>query len=122
MTVWFDDDCGVCSLAVRLLRGRVDGSVGFRPSRELTDPRLIARANEALLVVGPRGLEEGRAAVAAVLDRCGVWGRSASFALALPGIAALGDAVYRRVAADRARISRLLRLPATCDLPAERYS
>lgn len=114
--MWFDDDCGVCSAAVRFLTGRVDGSVRFRPSHELTDPDMAARADSALLVVGPRGLEAGRAAVATVLDRCGRAGRAASILLGLPLVDRLGDLVYARVAANRARLSRMLGLPAACDL------
>ena len=122
LVVWFDDDCGVCSAAVRFLQSRVDRSVTFRPNRELADPRLVERSDVALLVIGPRGLEEGRAAVAAVLDRCRGWGPLASAVLALPGIAAVGDLVYARVAANRPRISAWLGLPAGCALPTESHS
>lgn len=117
IVVWFDDDCGVCTASVRLLRRRVDATVTFRPSYELTDPRLVARASEALLVVGPRGLEEGAPAVATLLDRCGAMGRAASIVLGLPGIDRLAARVYRLVAANRAAISRRLGLPAACALP-----
>lgn len=120
LVVWFDDDCGVCSASVRFLDRHADATVRFRPSRQLTDPDLIARSQSALLVVGPDGVDEGRAAVATVLGRCGRWGRGASKALGLPGVDRLGDLVYRWVAANRSRISRWLRLPATCDLPPSR--
>ena len=118
LVVWFDDDCGVCSAAVRFLTDRVDGSVRFRPSRELTDPRLRARAGEALLVVGPRGLEEGRAAVAAILGRGGPLERAAGVVLGLPLVAGIADRVYAWVAANRSRLSARLGLAAGCALPA----
>jgi len=120
LIVWYDDDCGVCSASVRFLDRHADASVRFRPSRQLTDPALIARSQSALLVVGPNGVDEGRAAVATVLGRCGRWGRASSTVLRQPGIDRLGDLVYRWVAANRSRISRWLRLPATCDLPPNR--
>ena len=117
IVVWFDDDCGVCAASVRLLRRRVDTTVTFRPSWELTDPNLAARADQALLVVGPRGLEEGAPAVATLLDRCGPVGRVLSIVLGLPVIDRLAARVYRLVAANRGAISRRLGLPAGCALP-----
>lgn len=117
LVVWFDDDCGVCSASVRFLTDRVDGSVRFRPSRELTDPRMVERAGVALLVAGPRGLEEGRAAVAAILGRCGPLERAAGVVLGLPVVAAIADRVYAWVAANRSRISARLGLAAGCSLP-----
>lgn len=117
LVVWYDDDCGVCSASVRFLRSRADASVRFRPSRGLTDPDLVARADVALLVVGPRGLEEGAAAVAAVLDRSGAIGRLGSILLGLPVVDAVADRVYRVVAANRASISRRLGLASGCALP-----
>lgn len=120
LIVWFDDDCGVCSASVRFLDRHADDTVRFRPSRGLTDPALIARSQSALLVVGPDGIDEGRAAVARVLGRCGRLGRGASRVLGLPGVDRVGDLVYRWVAANRSRISRWLHLPATCDLPPNR--
>ena len=117
IVVWFDDDCGVCSASVRWLSSHTDRTVRFRPSRELTDPTLIAGAEQALLVVGPRGVEWGVPAVAAVLDRTGRLGRVASFLLWTPGLRRLAGLVYAWVAANRSALSRRLGLPAGCALP-----
>lgn len=114
--VWFDEDCGVCSASVRFLQAHADPSVRFLPSHGLTDPGLRARADLAVVVVGPRGVEEGAAAVATVLERCGPTGRIASIGLGLPGIAWVAERVYRWVARNRGAISRRLGLAAGCDL------
>lgn len=117
LTVWFDDDCGVCSMSVRWLLGRTDASVRFRPNRELDDEALVATAADAIVVTSDGRSWTAVAAVAAVLDRSGRWGRAMAFGLRLPGVHALAGLVYRWVAGHRGQISARLGLAAGCQLP-----
>ena len=116
MTVWFDDDCGVCTAAVTRLRTRADATVAFRPNRELTDPALRVAAEDAIVVtVGAEALT-AVAGVRAVLGRCGRSGRIAAAALGLPGVRAVAGVAYRWVAAHRAALSTRFGLTA-CAVP-----
>ena len=117
LTVWFDDDCGVCSASVRWLMTRTDSSVVFRPNRELDDAALLAASSDALIVTADSASWTAVDAVAAILDRSGLMGRAAAFALRLPVVHGVAGLVYRWVAANRARISARLGLAAGCQLP-----
>lgn len=117
MTVWFDDDCGVCSASVRWLVSRTDPSVTFRPNRELSDDQLRATAHDAIVVTTSDGAWTAVDGVAVILERTGILGRIGAFGLRIPGLHGLAGVVYRWVAANRARISARLGLAAACDLP-----
>lgn len=117
VTVWFDDDCGVCSASVRWLRKRTDPTVVFRPNRELDNEQLRASASDAIVVTDADESWTAVDAVAIVLDRSGRLGRLAAFGLRLPVVHAVAGVVYRWVAANRARLSARLGLAAGCDLP-----
>ncbi len=116
-TVWFDDDCGVCSASVRRLLAHTDDTVIFRPNRELADDALVAAASDALVVTCGARTWTAVDAVAMILERCGRAGRLGAFTLRVPGIHGLAGLVYRWVAANRARISARLGLAAGCRLP-----
>lgn len=116
MTVWFDDDCGVCTVAVTRLRTWADASVAFQSNRELADPALRLAAEDAIVVtVGAEALT-AVAGVRAVLGRCGRPGRVAAAVLGLPGVRAVAGMVYRWVAANRAELSTRFGLTA-CAVP-----
>lgn len=117
LTVWFDDDCGVCSASVRRLLAHTDDTVVFRPNRELTDHELVTLASDALVVTAAGRSWTAVDAVALIADRSGRAGRVAAFALRLPGVHGLAGLVYRWVAANRARLSARLGLAAGCRLP-----
>ena len=117
VTVWFDDDCGVCSASVRWLMNRTDSSVIFRPNRELDDDALRSASADALVVTADGQSWTAIEAVATILDRSGWLGRVGAFGLRLPGIHGLAGLVYRWVAANRARLSARLGLAAGCQLP-----
>jgi hypothetical protein len=117
VTVWFDDDCGVCSASVRWLMKRTDATVEFRPNRELDDEKLRASSSDAIVVTDADDSWTAVDAVAIVLDRSGRLGRLAAFGLRLPGVHAVAGVVYRWVAANRARLSARLGLAAGCELP-----
>jgi len=117
VTVWFDDDCGVCSASVRWLMKRTDSSVIFRPNRELDDAALLSASYDALVVTAGGESWTAIAAVATILDRSGWLGRGAAFGLRLPGVHALAGLVYRWVAGHRGQISARLGLAAGCQLP-----
>lgn len=116
ITVWFDDDCGVCTAAVRWLRPRADATVTFRANRDLDDPALRLAAADAIVVTGGPVPLTAVPAVRTVLRRCGPTGRAAAAFLGLPGIRSLADRGYRWVAANRARLSARFGLTA-CELP-----
>lgn len=117
VTVWFDDDCGVCSASVRWLRKRTDPTVTFRPNRELDNEQLRASASDAIVVTDADDSWTAIDAVAVILERSGRFGRLAAFGLRLPVVHAVAGVVYRWVAANRARLSARLGLAASCDLP-----
>ena len=117
VTVWFDDDCGVCSLSVRWLLKFTDSSVTFRPNRELADGDLALASADAIVVTASGESWVAVDAVAAILDRSGRIGRIAAAALRLPGFHGSAGLVYRWVAANRARLSARLGLAAGCELP-----
>ena len=117
LTVWFDDDCGVCSMSVRWLLGRTDASVRFRPNRELDDQALLATSADAIVVTSDGASWTAVEAVAAVLERSGRWGRAMAFGLRIPGVHGLAGLVYRWVAGHRGQISARLGLATGCELP-----
>ncbi|CAB4608149.1 unannotated protein [freshwater metagenome] len=117
VTVWFDEDCGVCSASVRWLMKRTDSSVTFRPNRELDDTALLSASADAIVVTASGESWTAIEAVATILDRSGWLGRVGAFGLRLPGIHAVAGLVYRWVAANRARLSARLGLASGCDLP-----
>lgn len=117
LTVWFDDDCGVCSTSVRWLLKYTDSSVTFRPNRELDDAELRNVSSDAIVVTAAGESWTAVDAVATLLDRSGRLGRAAAFGLRLPGIHGLAGVVYRWVAANRARLSARLGLATGCELP-----
>ncbi|MFM8237422.1 MAG: DUF2071 domain-containing protein [Actinomycetota bacterium] len=116
LTVWFDDDCGVCTLAVNRLRRRADAAVVFRPNRELIDPVLRGAAEDAIVVTGPGTVATAVPAVRSVLRHCGSGGRIASVVLGLPIVRSVAGLVYRWVAANRAALSTRFGL-AACPVP-----
>lgn len=124
-TVVFDSDCGICLLVCRVLK-RLD------PLQRLTflgnderdrfpvsiDSALLDRS---LVVVLPNGgcVSEGRA-VFEVL-RALPLGTLLGWWLRVPGLANLGNALYRLVARNRAQISSRLGL-AACGVPSPQGS
>jgi len=117
ITVWFDEDCGVCSASVRWLLKRTDSSVTFRPNRELDDAALLSASADAIVVTAEGKSWMAIEAVAAILDRSGWAGRAAAFGLRLPVVHGIAGLVYRWVAANRARLSARLGLASGCQLP-----
>ena len=119
LTVWFDDDCGVCTAAVTRLRPRVDATVTFRPNRDLVDPALRTVAEDAIIVTSDAGaVLTAVPAVAAVLRRGRRGERFVAALLDLPVIRSLAAIGYRWVAANRAAISARLGLKA-CAIPTD---
>lgn len=117
LTVWYDDDCGVCSASVRFLAGRSDDSVAYRPNRELDAPDLLGEDADAVVVTGAGSQWTAVDAVAIVLARSGWSGRVGATLLRVPGIHGLAGVAYRAVARNRARISARLGLAAGCEWP-----
>lgn len=122
MTVWFDDDCGLCGASVRWLSPRADTQVSWRPNTEL-EPG--GAPPDALVVTSAWfGRLEGAPAVAVLLRRCGPLHRLAGHAIGAWPLRPLAAVVYRWVAANRRRISSLLGLGAMCTLrpPSETHA
>ncbi len=116
----YDGDCGICQASVRALR-RVGCRADMVPSHEwLVDhPDDADRCAEAVLVVTDDGrvLDAERAVAEALrLSRGPV--RLAGPVLDAPGVRWAAARAYRRIAANRTRISRRLGLDA-CAVPAD---
>ena len=121
LTVWFDDDCGLCGTAVRWAATRTGPDVVWRPNRELADPVLAGTAADAIVVTMGASAWSGVEAVGRILARTGLLGRLTSRLLDLPGVRALAGAGYRWVAAHRAAISARLGLTACAVRPVRTY-
>jgi predicted DCC family thiol-disulfide oxidoreductase YuxK len=117
LTVWYDDDCGVCSASVRFLAGRSDDSVIYRPNHELDALDLRGEAADAIVVTGAGSLWTAVDAVLMVLARTGRPGRVGATLLRMPGIHGMAGFAYRAVARNRAWISARLGLAAVCEMP-----
>ena len=115
-TVWYDDDCGLCSAVVRRLAPRTDAGVAWRANRDLADPVLIRTAADAIVVTAGSSAWTGVEAVRRILARTGWAGRCTARVLDLPGVRAVAGVGYRWVAAHRSTISARLGLPAACAL------
>ena len=115
--VFFDADCGLCSRSVEWLGARTGPEVVYRTSAELADLGLVDLSHSMVLVRSGDDVVAGSEAVAALLTRSRrpwpVIGR----ALRLPVISGSAALVYRWIAANRATISRRLRLDGQCALP-----
>ena len=121
LTVWFDDDCGLCGTAVRWAATRTGPDVVWRPNRDLTDPVLVGTAADAIVVTSGASSWSGVEAVARILARTGRAGRVAARLLDLPGIRPLATRAYRWVARNRAAISARLGLTACAVRPVGTY-
>lgn len=108
----YDADCGFCQWSAdRLMarRGPFDASPNSR------HPELKERSKREIIVRLASGKELGGAyAVLFILQHTG-WGWFAQL-LSLPPFIWLLRAGYWVIARNRQRISRLLRLPATCSI------
>jgi len=116
LTVWYDDDCGLCGTVVRWCRGRVDSGVTFRSNRGLTDPALRATAADAIVVTAGDSAWRGVEAVRRVMIRTGWWGRYAAAPLDWPVVRRLAARGYRAVATNRAALSARLGLRSECQI------
>jgi predicted DCC family thiol-disulfide oxidoreductase YuxK len=115
-TVLFDADCGVCMFVSRVLE-RLDpfGRLTFVGNAERERfPETISEEllDRTLVVILPDGqiATEGRAVLEAL--RALPFGILAGWWLCVPGLANIGNALYRLVARNRARISGWLGLTA----------
>lgn len=121
LTVWFDDDCGLCGTVVRWAASRTGPDVVWRPNRDLVDPVLVGTAADAIVVTAGPSAWSGVEAIGRVLARTGALGRVAARLLDLPGARPLAGVVYRWVAAHRAAISARLGLTACAVRPVRAY-
>ena len=119
LTVWYDDDCGLCGAVVRWCAPRTDVAVTWRPGRDLTDPVLARAAADAIVVTAGAAAWTGVDAVRRILARVGLAGQLLGAILGLPGVRGLAVLGYRWVARNRAAISARLGLTA-CALPPVR--
>jgi predicted DCC family thiol-disulfide oxidoreductase YuxK len=119
-TVIYDADCGVCLFLCRLLK-RLDPFqrltfVGNDERDKIPDRIESAELDRTLLVLLPdgRAVREERAVFE--VARALPFGILPAFWLAVPGLSSLGNALYRRIAANRTRISAWFGL-AQCGVP-----
>lgn len=114
LVVW-DADCGFCRLWIEHWSDRVRDGARFRPLQELSEDEFEelgftrAEAEEAMHLVDGEGVWSGATAVMRLLARSvDLRHRMIARAFeAIPPFRVLADAVYRRIASDRALASRL---------------
>jgi predicted DCC family thiol-disulfide oxidoreductase YuxK len=119
-TVIYDTDCGICLFLCRLLK-RLDpferltfvGNDERDRIPEQVDAELLERT---LLVLMPDGRIEREGRAVFELARALPFGVVGTFWLVLPGLSSLGNALYRKVARNRTRISAWFGL-AQCGVP-----
>jgi predicted DCC family thiol-disulfide oxidoreductase YuxK len=131
LTVLYDDDCGLCRWTADRLRAmdrrrRLELIPLQHAGRHAERPELARLAaggtlTEQIHVVRDDGrIRAGGAAMLEILDAL-PGGRILRPWTRLPGVARIVEAVYRRIARNRAVVSRLLyrsgRVTAVCDLP-----
>lgn len=98
--VYFDNDCGLCTHAMRWLCARC----AVTPV-----PLADGAAASALIVLIDGRPQTGAVAVRTLLRRChGRTWRALGWALGVPPVSQLTDLAYRAVAANRTRISSVL--------------
>ncbi|MBL8060400.1 MAG: DUF393 domain-containing protein [Chthonomonas sp.] len=108
----YDADCGFCQWSADRLISR---GGPFEASPNSRHPELKDRSKREIIVRLASGRELGGAnAVLFILSQSG-WGWFARMLMLPPFIWVLG-AGYWIIARNRQRISRLLRLPATCSI------
>lgn len=118
-TLIYDGDCGICQASVGLL-ARLGCRAEMVPSHEWlrTHPDDADRCADAVVLITDDGtVLEAERAVAGALRRSSVPAPIAGRVIDAPGVRRLAGLVYRRVAANRARLSAALGLDA-CALPA----
>ncbi len=119
-TVIYDTDCGICLFLCRLLK-RLDpferltfvGNDERDRIPEQVDAELLERT---LLVLMPDGRIECEGRAVFEVARALPFGVVGTFWLVLPGLSSLGNALYRKVARNRTRISAWFGL-AQCGVP-----
>lgn len=109
MRVCYDDDCGLCAKCVIWFAERI-------PDAEFVAQSQPSRS--VVVVLDDLELEEGSAVVALLAAAGGPWRILASL-LSLRYVQVLASAVYRMVAANRTRISRVLGWDACRVLPPD---
>ena len=116
----FDGDCGFCQWSqARLMRRDRRGQFESVARQRCTSPPMTAELSERLgreIVVWTRDEQYlgGADAVLFFLEKSG-WGFVARVFGSWPLIV-IGRAIYRLIARNRLRISKWLRLPATCSI------
>ena len=110
--VHFDADCGLCSASVRWLEQRAGGRIDFRPNTEITDPFLLARSREALILHHGGRTHFGADAVITILAELDRPWPALSTPLRTRVGRAIASRIYALIAPRRARISRALGLNA----------
>ena len=115
--VFYDADCGMCSASVRWLRKHCPTSVVFTPGSALADTPLADLSRQALIVRQGDSMLHGADAVVELLRTAEQpWAMVSAPLRTSPGLW-VSRRVYAFIAPRRAQISRLLRLPSSCDLP-----
>ena len=107
----YDGECGFCTSSAKWARNRLPATHGIAPSQDLTDAELagmgLTRADvdrAAWWYVPGERPAEGAEAISKTLIAIG--GRTALVGrlMGLPGIRALGGAVYRWIASHRSLV------------------
>ena len=119
-TVIYDADCGICLFLCRLLK-RLDPferlTFVANDEREKIPAALDdALLDRTLLVLLPDGRAVGEERAVFEVVRALPLGIVPAFWLVVPGLSAFGNALYRRIADNRARISTWFGL-ARCGMP-----
>ncbi len=120
-TVIYDADCGICLWLCRLLK-RLDPfeRLHFIANDEFEKiPEAVAREEleRTLVVLLPDGTQAREERAVFEVARALPFGIVPFFWLAVPGLSALGNALYRRIAPNRSRISAWFGL-AQCGVPS----
>lgn len=119
-TMIYDGNCGFCKRSVAFLlardrKGVLDSASNLEDPRVLADPELVERSRrEMLLFDGDEVYGGAQAALRSwLMVRPWSWLRLFTW----PPFSWIASLVYRWIARNRMLASRILRIPATCEIP-----
>ncbi len=119
-TMIYDGDCGFCKRSVGFLlirdkKGILDAAANMEHPRVVNDPELFERTQREMLLFDGDKVYGGADAALRAWLKVRPWSPLRLFIW--PPFVWIARLVYRWIARNRMLASRILRIPATCEIP-----